>query len=339
MSLVVRTYGLELAWRRTASRLRMRELYRRMMKVGHRAERRPGLARRRCSRRSPAALVLVLWWSRWSRQGQLSTAEDLWVFWVYIGMLTFPTVMLGYRRSRSLQRGLAALQPARRESSTPCRRSRDRGRRRSGRSESTGRSPRSRRGSASLTTPERPRSRLLSRRFPSRSPSRDRPSESWDRLARARRTLVNLIPRGCSRSSGSASFSTPRADRRLARRRGRSAPPAGWSAAQRASRWCRRTAFSSRRLVAENIRFGRPDASSGGGPPARRLSAHVLRRHRGVLRERLRHGGRRTRDHALRRPASARCDRAGDDPAIPAILILDDSLSSVDHETEEAILK
>lgn len=55
-----------------------------------------------------AAMALVLWaGGRFVASGRLGQ-QDLWVFWVYIGMLTFPTIMLGFVISIA-QRGFAAL--------------------------------------------------------------------------------------------------------------------------------------------------------------------------------------------------------------------------------------
>ena len=101
--LVVRTYGLE-------QRERVRfldqnnDLYRKMLKAGAISTAMfstvgllPAIA---------SGLVLLVG-GQLVESGRLLT-EDLWVFWTYIGMLTFPTLMLGFVLSIS-QRGLAAL--------------------------------------------------------------------------------------------------------------------------------------------------------------------------------------------------------------------------------------
>ncbi len=53
--------------------------------------------------------ALVLWLGGLRVQTGLLGAEDLWLFWGYIAMLTFPTMMLGFVVSIA-QRGLAALE-------------------------------------------------------------------------------------------------------------------------------------------------------------------------------------------------------------------------------------
>ncbi len=51
--------------------------------------------------------IVVLLGGREVAAGRLQPA-DLWVFWTYIGMLTFPTVLLGFVISIA-QRGMAAM--------------------------------------------------------------------------------------------------------------------------------------------------------------------------------------------------------------------------------------
>ena len=79
----------------------------------------------------------------------------------------------------------------------------------------------------------------------------------------------------------------------------------------------RRTRSSSPRRVRENIAFGRPDLSH---EEVERV-ARAAQAHEFIERaaEGLRHGDRRARDHALRRPAAAHRDRARarDRPAHP----------------------
>ncbi|MEE8165261.1 MAG: ABC transporter ATP-binding protein, partial [Myxococcota bacterium] len=55
-----------------------------------------------------AAALVLLFGGQAVAAGRLEQ-EDLWVFWIYIGMLTFPTVLLGFVISIA-QRGFAALQ-------------------------------------------------------------------------------------------------------------------------------------------------------------------------------------------------------------------------------------
>ncbi len=56
-----------------------------------------------------SAVALVLFGGGRAVQSGRLGPQDLWVFWTYIGMLTFPTLMLGFVLSIT-QRGLAALQ-------------------------------------------------------------------------------------------------------------------------------------------------------------------------------------------------------------------------------------
>ena len=53
--------------------------------------------------------AVVLWLGGQRVQTGLLGTEDLWLFWGLIGMLTFPTMMLGFVVSIT-QRGLAALE-------------------------------------------------------------------------------------------------------------------------------------------------------------------------------------------------------------------------------------
>ncbi|MEM9408239.1 MAG: ABC transporter ATP-binding protein [Acidobacteriota bacterium] len=101
--LVVRSYELE-PLERDRFAEENRQLYSKMLKVGTVQASMtstigllPALA---------AGLVLLIG-GRMVQNGELRS-EDLWVFWAYIGMLTFPTVLLGFVIA-IVQRGLAAL--------------------------------------------------------------------------------------------------------------------------------------------------------------------------------------------------------------------------------------
>ncbi len=103
-ALVVKAYDLS-KLERDRFEEQNQELFRRMMKVGVMQTTMfagvglvPALS---------AALVLWLGGQR-VQAGQLG-AEDLWLFWGFVGMLTFPTMMLGFVVSIT-QRGLAALE-------------------------------------------------------------------------------------------------------------------------------------------------------------------------------------------------------------------------------------
>ena len=81
------------------------ELFRRMMKVGVMQTTMfagVGLV-------PSLSAALVLWLGGQRVQAGLLGSEDLWLFWILIGMLTFPTMMLGFVVSIT-QRGLAALE-------------------------------------------------------------------------------------------------------------------------------------------------------------------------------------------------------------------------------------
>ncbi len=102
--LVVRSYSLE-DQERARFAAENKDLFRKMMRVGM-----ISIAMQTAIGVLPAlasALVLLLG-GRAVAAGRLGQ-EDLWIFWVYIGMLTFPTVLLGFVISIA-QRGFAALQ-------------------------------------------------------------------------------------------------------------------------------------------------------------------------------------------------------------------------------------
>ena len=137
-------------------------------------------------------------------------------------------------------------------------------------------------------------------------------------------TLAALVPRFYDVGAG------PAHDRRRRRpRRRRSSRCAARSASSR------RIRSSSRRPCARTSRFGRPDATDEEVERAARARAGA-RVHRAAP-GRLRHGDRRARDHALRRPAPAARDRARARSSTRAILILDDATASVDATTEARI--
>ena len=103
-ALVVKAYDLS-DLERDRFEEQNQELFRRMMKVGVMQTTMfasVGLV--------PALSAAVVLWLGGQRvqAGQLGT-EDLWLFWGLIGMLTFPTMMLGFVVSIT-QRGLAALE-------------------------------------------------------------------------------------------------------------------------------------------------------------------------------------------------------------------------------------
>ncbi len=102
--MVVRTYGIE-EMERERFEEQNQELFRRMLKVGF-----INTAMFTTIGLLPAfsSAVVLLVGGNAVLSGRLGS-QDLWVFWTYIGMLTFPTVMLGFVLSIA-QRGLAALE-------------------------------------------------------------------------------------------------------------------------------------------------------------------------------------------------------------------------------------
>lgn len=308
--LVVRTYGLEDEERRRFA-TENDTLYRRMMSVGliqtsmfTSTGLLPALA---------AGLVL-LFGGRAVEAGRLGS-EDLWLFWVYIGMLTFPTVLLGFVIA-IVQRGLAALQRLGEVlDEVPSIRDRD-----------------------DLVPVTHIEGRVELRDLDFRYPGAGRPTLDGVSLEAAagqtvgivgpvgagKSTLVSLIPRLLEIPDGTLfidGIDLNRLPVRLLRASIAMVP---------------QDSFLFSTSVAENIRFGQPDASMDEVRAAARR-AHVLEDiedftdgfetavgERGITLS----GGQR------QRVALARALLLD-----PAILVLDDSLSSVDHATEEAILR
>ena len=125
------------------------------------------------------------------------------------------------------------------------------------------------------------------------------------RAGRPRRPLGRRQDHGASaapallRSAGSGSVRVDGRRHRAGRSRGLCAS---------ASRSCRRSPTIFSGTVAENIRYGRPDATEARGPPRRRARP-CERLHPGPAAG-LRHRCRRARRHAVGRPAPAHRDRA-----------------------------
>lgn len=308
--LVVRSYGLE-DQERDRFEEENRTLYQRMMRVGV-----ISLGMQNIVGLLPAVAsgLVVLLGGRAVAAGRL-TSEDLWVFWVYIGMLTFPTVMLGYVIS-SAQRGLAALRRlgevldivpsiADRPNVAPMDRVR---------------------GAITL--------RELSFSYPGSGSARALDALDLDieagqtvgivgPVGGGKSTLVSVIPRLLEVADDHAlidGIDVNRVPVNLLRSSIAMVP---------------QDSFLFSTTIAENIRFGRPDADLDEVREAARR-AHVLLDiedfpdgfdtvvgERGITLS----GGQR------QRVALARAMLLD-----PSILILDDSLSSVDHATEDGIL-
>jgi ATP-binding cassette subfamily B protein len=309
--LVVRAYSLE---NQEIERFETQntELYKRMLRVGY-----ISTAMFTTVGLLPAAASgLVLLKGGQAVQAGSLGSQDLWVFWTYIGMLTFPTVMLGFVLSIA-QRGLAALQ-------------------RLGEILDVIPSIRDRDDVAAMETLEGDvELRDLSFRYPISDPA----APALDGVSfQARRgqtigivgpvgsgksTLVNVIPRLLEVEDGRVFIDGVDINR------------VPVNVLRSSLSMVPQDSFLFSTTVAENIRFGRPDASMDDVREAARR-AHVLEDieafpggfdtavgERGITLS----GGQR------QRVALARALLLD-----PAILILDDSLSSVDHETEEAIL-
>lgn len=309
--LVVRSYGLEES---EIERFEGEndELFGRMMRVGV-----INLSMQSVVGLLPAITsgLVVLIGGRAVGGGSLAS-EDLWVFWIYIGMLTFPTVLLGFVISIA-QRGFAALQRLGEILDTvPSIRDRD-----------------------DVVPMEAITGRIeLEGLGFSYAVSRGRPAlEGIDLrvepgqtvgivgpVGSGKTTLVSIIPRLLEVDDGQVRIDGVDVNR----------IPIGLLRSSIAM--VPQDSFLFSTTVAENIRFGRPNASFEEVREAARR-AHVLSDiegfaegfetpvgERGITLS----GGQR------QRVAIARALMLH-----PAILILDDALSSVDHATEEAILR
>jgi len=308
--LVVRTYGLENEERRRFAE-ENDTLYRKMMSVGliqttmfTTTGLLPALA----------AGFVLLFGGRAVEAGRLGS-EDLWLFWVYIGMLTFPTVLLGFVIA-IVQRGLAALQ-------------------RLGEVLDKVPSIRDREDLVPVTHIDGAvRLERLSFSYPgSAKPTLTEVSFEVQPgqtvgivgpVGSGKSTLVSLIPRLLEIPDGTLFIDDTDLNRlpvRLLRSSIAMVP---------------QDSFLFSTTITENIRFGKPDASLEEVHAAARRAQvfediedfsdgfDTLVGERGITLS----GGQRQRV-ALARALILE----------PAILILDDSLSSVDHGTEEAILR
>jgi ATP-binding cassette subfamily B protein len=257
-------------------------------------------------------VVLVGGWE--VAAGRLASA-DLWVFWTYIGMLTFPTVLLGFVISIA-QRGMAAMVRLGEVLDTvpsiedrwdvePMERIRGAIELRGLRAEYA-----SRHGQAALDG-------IDLRVEPGQTVGIVGPVGS------GKSTLVNVIPRLLEVEDGQVFIDGVDVNR---------VPVA---TLRSSISMVPQDSFLFSTTIAENIRFGRPDAEASEVREAARR-AHVLGDieefpqgfatpvgERGITLS----GGQRQRV-ALARALLLE----------PSILILDDALSSVDHVTEEAIL-
>jgi ATP-binding cassette subfamily B protein len=309
--LVVRSYGIE---DRERDRFldENQGLFERMMRVGM-----VNITMQSTVGLLPAVTsgLVVLIGGRAVATGRLAS-EDLWVFWSYIGMLTFPTVLLGFVISIA-QRGFAGLQRLGEVLDTvPSIQDRD------------DVVPMDRiRGAIEL--------RDLSFSYPVERGAAAlagvdltvAPGQTIGivgPVGGGKSTLVSIIPRLLEVDDGQVWIDGVDVNR----------VPVGLLRSSIAMVPQDSFLFSS--TVAENIRFGRPDATMEEVRQAARR-AHVLSDiedfpqgfdtpvgERGITLS----GGQR------QRVAIARALMLD-----PAILVLDDSLSSVDHATEEAILR
>lgn len=309
--LVVRSYGLEEQERRRFEE-ENQGLYSKMMKVGW----------INTSMQSVVGLLpaltsglVVLVGGRAVQAGRLAS-EDLWVFWIYIGMLTFPTVLLGFVISIT-QRGFAALQRLGEVLDTvPSIRDRD-----------------------DVVEMEAIRGRIeldglrvsyQAEGGPAALGGVDLEVEPGQTVGvvgpvgAGKSTLVSVIPRLLEVEDGQVRIDGVDVNR----------VPVGLLRTSIAM--VPQDSFLFSTTIAENIRFGRPEASMEEVREAAR-KAHVLEDvedfphgfetpvgERGITLS----GGQR------QRVALARALLLD-----PGILILDDALSSVDHATEEAILR
>jgi ATP-binding cassette subfamily B protein len=258
--------------------------------------------------------LVVLLGGREVTAGRLQPA-DLWVFWTYIGMLTFPTVLLGFVISIA-QRGMAAMV-------------------RLGEVLDTVPSIDDRwdtepmtsiRGAIELrklrvTYPTRPGTPALDDISLAVSPGQT--IGIVGPVGSGKSTLVNVIPRVLEVDDGEVFID------------GVDVNKVPVSILRSSIAMVPQDSFLFSTTIAENIRFGRPDASMDEVHDAARR-AHVL----GDIEE-FPHGfetpvgerGITLSGGQRQRVALARALLLD-----PRILILDDSLSSVDHATEESIL-
>ena len=327
--MVVRSYELEPLERQRFD-VENRELYRRMLKVGV-VQTTMGTTVGLLPALS-AGLVLLIG-GRFVQQGRLQP-EDLWVFWIYIGMLTFPTVMLGFVVA-IVQRGLAALirlgeildvVPSIRDQDTLALARITGGVRMQGLDYSYGAA-----SGAPGATGDAEQKAL---RGIDLEVGAGQTIGIVGPVGAGKSTLVSLIPRLLEVGDGQV----------LVQAEAEADSEPAWvdlnrvplALLRRSIAMVPQDSFLFSTTIADNIRFGRPDAGLEEVERAARR-AHVLGDiesfergfdtmvgERGITLS----GGQR------QRVALARALLLD-----PAILILDDSLSSVDHETEEAILR
>jgi ATP-binding cassette subfamily B protein len=309
--LVVRAYAMEDAERERFERENSR-LYRR----GVRLARTNATLQPIVGLLPATAMILVLFVGGSRVQAGTLSVSDLWAFYLYIFMLTFPTFMLGWVFAIA-QRGLASLQRLGEVLDTlPSIRDRDDAvavDRVDGRVEIRG-----------LDFRYAGDGRRPALRGVSLGVAAGQTLGVVGPVGSGKSTLVSLVPRLLEVPDGAievGSFELNRIPLRALRQSIAMVP---------------QESFLFSTTVAENIRFGKPDASDAEVREAARR-AHILEEieelpqgfdtpvgERGITLS----GGQR------QRIALARALLLD-----PAILILDDSLSSVDTATEEAILK
>jgi ATP-binding cassette subfamily B protein len=307
--MVVRTYSLEDQERQRFDD-ENQELFRRMLKVGlinTAMFTTVGLLP------ATASALVLLFGGRAVQSGQLGS-QDLWVFWTYIGMLTFPTVMLGFVLSIT-QRGLAALERLGEVLDTvPSIRDRD-----------------------DVATMERIEGAVELRRLTFTYPRSQQPAlRHVDLEVEAGRTIGIVGPVGSGKSTLVSTI--PRlleVEDGMVWIDGVDLNRVPVSLLRSSIAMVPQDSFLFSTTLAENIRFGKPDASLDEVREAARRAQvledidafpegfDTLVGERGITLS----GGQR------QRVALARALLLD-----PSILILDDALASVDHATEEAIL-